>query len=155
MGKVGECLMRKDRLLRIYKMMKSKPLKTWIMKDFFVTRSFKERTYLNTLISLGLIEQVKCITRVKIYPYGRRPKKVEADYKTKGYRIKRVTEYLPQSSHSSDLTQVSDRPVFQKEGELPNINSQLIHRSPSRSKTHRDTLQENGGNPSSFKERTK
>jgi hypothetical protein len=57
MGTIGRCLIQPEILLRIYRIIKSNPLKIWGMKELGLNSQSK-KSYLMTLVKLNLIEQV-------------------------------------------------------------------------------------------------
>ena len=67
----GENYMDKRVLIRTYKSFKRSPNKIFINRDFSQLQCFRER-YLNPLIILGLIEQVKTVYQVGQYANARR-----------------------------------------------------------------------------------
>lgn len=69
--------MRQNILLRMYKTMKRKPKKVFVLHDFNVSNKY--RTYLTTLVNLGLIEEVDVLYKMGVKSYGMRG--------TKGYKF--------------------------------------------------------------------
>lgn len=70
-------LMSQAKLLRIYKTMKDKPEKVFVLRDFYISNA--DRVYLNTLIRLGLVEECRAVFRAGA--------KNAIDKTTKGYRL--------------------------------------------------------------------
>ncbi len=73
-------LMSEHVLIRCYKRMKARPLRTFILHDFGLNCQ-RDRVYLTTLVHLGLVEEVSVI-----YKAGRRHVACRA---THGYRFLR------------------------------------------------------------------
>lgn len=72
-------------LLRIFKQFKAEPNKVFVLKDFFTAPLRKYRgKYLNTLISLDLIEQVQAVYTCGV--------KMKCKRNAMGYKLKKVGE---------------------------------------------------------------
>lgn len=71
-----------SRIMYAYNKIKSEPLRTWLLKDIFLSSDQLNRNYIECLVKLGLVERVGVI-----YKAGRG---YNLRREVKGYRLKPV-----------------------------------------------------------------